>query len=483
MKKIIFSLLFILPLCFLQAQEALTLEAVIQQAKAKSIRSKQIENRYQNSYWRNFAFRRQFLPSLNFNGTLPEIQRSISSVTQNDGTEIFVNRNVLSNRANLGLNQAVPFTGGNLFVRTGLDNIQLSGNTNSTTYLSRPLEVGYSQNVFGFNQFKWDRKIEPLLFNEADLLKTEEIEALSIEAVNRYFDLLRDQLALENAKNNYANNDTIYKIGKGRYGYGKISENELLQLELSLLNSEMALDQRRLNLELSRQKLATFLGYPSQQDIELKIDTIIPEYIVSFEEALSYAKQLNSLQVQQKRRAYEAEMNVARVKSNNRFNFNLNATFGLSQTAETIEGAYENPQNQEYVSLGVNIPIIQWGAGRGRIKQAQANAELVRSTIEQEAIDFEQDIYEKVATYNLNRKQLLISKRAREVAEKRFEVTKQRYLLGKILITDLQIAQTEKDNALLSYMNAFRVFWQSYYDLRRITHYDFEKQAVIGASE
>ena len=219
MKKLIVGLLTLLFLKVSTAQElALDLNQVIELAKSNSIRSKQIENRYQNSYWRNFAFKRQFLPSLNFNGTLPEIQRSISSITQPDGTETFVNRNLISNRANLSLNQAVSSTGGNLFVRSGLDNIQLSGNINSTNYLSRPYEIGYSQNMFGFNQFRWDKKIEPLVFTEANLLKTEEIESLSIQAVNRYFDLLRDQLSLENAKKNYANNDTIYKIGEGRYG-------------------------------------------------------------------------------------------------------------------------------------------------------------------------------------------------------------------------------------------------------------------------
>ena len=463
------------------AQHQLSLNDVINIAKEKSIRSKQIENRYQNSYWRNFSYKRQFLPSLNFDGTLPEFQRSIASVTQNDGTEIFVNRNLISNRANLSLNQIVPQTGGSFFVRSGLDNIQLSGSTKSTTYLSRPVEIGYSQNIFGFNPYKWDKKIEPIAFNEAQLFKAEEVEALSIEAVNRYFDLLRDQLSLENAKNNYSNNDTIYKIGKGRYAYGKISENELLQLELSLLNSEMAFEQQQLNFELSRQKLATFLGYPSQEKLALTLDTIIPSFEVKYIDALNYAKDYNSQQTQQKRRALEAEMNVSRVKSENRFNFNLFASFGLSQTASNIDDAYTSPQNQEFVSLGVNVPILQWGLGKGRIKQAQANADLVRSTIEQERIDFEQDIYEKVATFNLNRKQLKVSKRAKEVAEKRFEVTKQRYLLGKIIITDLQIAQQEKDNALISYMNAYRIFWQSYYDIRRITHYDFEANKIIGS--
>lgn len=479
MKKTSTIIICLFAILYSTAQQQLSLNDVINLAKTNSIRSKQIENRFQNAYWRNFAYKRQFLPSLVFDGTIPEIQRSISSVTQNDGTEIFVSRNVISNRANLSLNQIIPQTGGSFFARSGLDNIQLSGNTNSTTYLSRPIEIGYSQNIFGFNRFKWDKKVEPLFFSEADLLKTEEVEALSVEAVNRYFDLLSDQLNMENAHQNLLNNDTIYKIGKGRYSYGKISENELLQLELSLLNSDIAYERQKLNYELSRQKLATFLGYSSQEKIELSLDTVIPDVQVSLVEALNYANQYHSAIVSQERQIVEAEMNVARVKSENRFNFNLFASFGLSQTADNIDDAYREPQNQEFVSMGVNVPIMQWGMGKGRIKQAQANAELVKSTIEQERIDFEQDIYEKVARFNLNKKQLEVSKRANEVAEKRFEVTKQRYLLGKILITDLQIAQQEKDRALISYMGAYRSFWQSYYDIRATTHYDFEKNSLI----
>lgn len=480
MKKTLIIISCLLSVLFVEAQNKLSLNDVIIQAKEKSIRSKQIENRFQNSYWRNFSYKRQFLPSLLFDGTLPEFQRSIASVTQNDGTENFVQRNLISNRANLSLNQLVPQTGGSIFVRSGLDNIKLSGNIETTTYLSRPVEIGYSQNIFGFNRYKWDKKIEPLIFDEAELLKTEEIEALSIEAVNRYFDLLRDQLSMKNAEKNFMNNDTIYKIGKGRYAYGKISENELLQLELSLLNSEMAFEQQKLNFELSRQKLATFLGYPSQADIELVLDSVAPSFEVKYLDALNYANQYHSQKTRQERQIFEAEMNVAKVKSENRFNFNLFASFGLSQTADNVSDAYVSPQNQEFVSMGVNVPLVQWGLGKGRIKQAQANAELVKSTVEQEIIDFDQDIYQKVAAFNLNRKQLKVSKRAKEVGEKRFEVTKQRYLLGKIIITDLRIAQQEKDNALISYINAYRSFWQSYYNIRQATHYDFENNRIIG---
>jgi outer membrane protein TolC len=481
MKNILFILLLSLLLDFSsKAQHVLSLSDVINEAQKNSIRSKQIENRYQNSYWRNFSYKRQFLPSLVFDGTLPSIERSIVSVTQPDGSEIFTNRNVVSNTASLSINQLVPFTGGSVFMRSGLQNIELSGNAESTTFLTQPVEFGYSQLLFGFNQYKWDRKIEPLYFNEAELLKTEEIEELSIESVNRYFDLLRAQLSMENAEKNLLNNDTIYKIGKGRYGYGKIAENELLQLELSLLNAELAFEQEKVNFEINRQKLATFLGYSSQEKISLVIDTITPTLEVDYNEALNYSNQYNSILTQQERRIFESEMNVARVKSNNRFTLNLSASFGLTQTADNLNDAYQNPQRQEFVSLGVRAPIIQWGLAKGRIKQAQINAELVQSTVDQEKIDFEQTIYMIVAQFNLNKKQLSVSKRAKEVAAKRFMVSKQRYLIGKIIVTDLQIAQREKDNALISYINAYRTYWQSYYDIRKITHYDFVTKAVIG---
>ena len=139
MKNIYLLLICIFLGTISQAQIQLSLKDVISLAKTNSISSKQIENRYQNSYWRHFSYKRQFLPSLVFDGTLPEFQHFIASVTQNDGAETFVNRNVISNKANLSINQLVPLTGGNIFVRSGLDNIQLSGNTQSTTYLSRPI--------------------------------------------------------------------------------------------------------------------------------------------------------------------------------------------------------------------------------------------------------------------------------------------------------------------------------------------------------
>ena len=56
----------------------------------------------------------------------------------------------------------------------------------------------------------------------------------------------------------------------------------------------------------------------------------------------------------------------------------------------------------------------------------------------------------------------------------RFDVAKNRYAIGRIDTGDLYIAQSEKDAALLSYVEALRNFWLAYYRLRRLTLCDFE---------
>jgi outer membrane protein len=76
---------------------------------------------------------------------------------------------------------------------------------------------------------------------------------------------------------------------------------------------------------------------------------------------------------------------------------------------------------------------------------------------------------------------VLISAKADTVATKRFDVAKNRYVIGKIGISDLYIAQSEKDAALQAYVQALRGYWSAYYRLRRVTLYDFaEKHEIDG---
>jgi len=77
------------------------------------------------------------------------------------------------------------------------------------------------------------------------------------------------------------------------------------------------------------------------------------------------------------------------------------------------------------------------------------------------------------------RRNLVLSAKADTVAGRRFEVAYNRYVIGRIAIDNLYIAQSEKDAALTQYVQALRGYWVAHYTLRRVTLYDFEAGAVI----
>ena len=50
--------------------------------------------------------------------------------------------------------------------------------------------------------------------------------------------------------------------------------------------------------------------------------------------------------------------------------------------------SYRNPLDQQYVSLSVVIPILDWGRGKGQVRVAKSNIELVDTQVEQGLTDF-----------------------------------------------------------------------------------------------
>ena len=81
------------------------------------------------------------------------------------------------------------------------------------------------------------------------------------------------------------------------------------------------------------------------------------------------------------------------------------------------------------------------------------------------------------------RLQIDITRKADEVAQERYNVAQNRYLIGKIDITNLNIALNEKDEAKRSYIDALKSFWVAYYELRRITLYDFANRQLLYVPE
>ncbi len=457
-----------------------TLEDAIEIAKTQSPDAFNSKQQFRSSFWEFKSYRATNLPALSLTATVPSIQQTLSPYLNPDGTQSYIRQQNLSASANLALTQKLGLTGGTLYLSSGLQGVNNFKTENPISYMSTPVNVGYYQPIFTYNPFRWDRKIQPLKYDLAKRKFLEDIENISINTTNYFFSLLQAQLDQKIALTNLNNYDTLYRIAKGRFQLGKIAENDLLQLELSFLRAQANVERSALDLDNALFRFKSYLRIKDTTHIELQPPTDIKFFRIDPLAAVEQANKNTSTALDFKRRLLEAARDVNRAKMEGRFDAELNAVIGLTQSGTTVPDAYTNPLDQRQVSLGLTIPILDWGVARGKIKMAQSQEEVVKNSVEQDIIDFQRNVYLKVVQFNMQQNQILIAAKSDTVAKKSYEVTKGRYLIGKMVsILDLNNAQVETDNSQKSYYQALQTFWRSYYELRKLTLFDFRSNSMI----
>nr|WP_250161284.1 TolC family protein [Algoriphagus algorifonticola] len=458
---------------------------MVQRAKDRSPAALRALTRKENRYWQYRLFRSNYNPQLRLNGTIPSYSQAFNSITQPDGSIEFlqVRQNFMD--LELGLQQVIAPTGGIISVNTStnrFDNFLAGPNEIQTRWSGVPVNVRLQQPLFAYNQFKWDKKIQPLLFEESKREYVQEMEEVSLFVTQLFFDYLIAQVNLQVATQNLENTEEIFSIEKKRYELGTTFEDRLLQVELQALQARQDLAQAKLDLESSALSVNSFIGLDPSTKISLLSPENLPDFEVNVEEAIRLAFQNRSEALGFDRRKLEAEAQVAEAKGQ-RIGMQLNASYGYNNAAFAFPDIFNNPNTQALVNLGVSVPILDWGRNKARMAQAEANQQLVNYTVQQDVINFEQEIFTKVKNFLMIKERLNVTKTSDEVAQRRYEIALKRYQTGNVTVTDLNIAQNEKDSNKRAYFNALKDFWVAYYELRALTLYDFEKEELLYKPE
>lgn len=476
------SLVFASPVYSQQSNEdlgVLTLHECIEIAQDQSAIAKAARYSLIASKWRYQSFRADLLPSLSLSGDAPNYNKSIFSNILDNGQVTFSSRTQSEASASLSIDQNILPTGGRLSLSSGITKLGIFEGENTYLWQSTPLVIGLNQPIFQFNDLKWSNRLEPLQYEIAEKEFVEEMESIARTVTQSFFDAYLAQINLQNAEFNVARNDSIYQISQGRYNVGSIAENDLLQSELALRNAEAELTRARIEFDRSLNDFKILLGYPTDVELELQEPEELPEISVDIEQAKQLAMENNSEALTYRLNEIQADRNLAQAKSEGTFSASLNASYGLNQTSADFAQLYEDPQNRQFISLGFQIPIFNWGKQKAQISAARNQQREVANSIEFQRRQFNQQVEYTVSQFLQLGGQVELAAKADTIAQRRYNVAQNRYLIGKIDITNLFIAQNEKDAARRSYIQALRTFWTGWYNLRELTLYDFEDNQPI----
>ncbi len=455
------------------AQKQLNLSDVINIARENSFSAQLARYSYMASYWTYRSFKAQLLPSMNLSGSLMNYNRSfVEARNYEDGKIAYVENNSLSNSLSLSVDQNILATGGTISLQSYLYRLD-QFNYNLKTYNSQPVRISYTQPLRAYNDLKWEKKTAPIEYTIAQKKYLESMEDITITATSLFFSVLSAQSNYQQSIKNYEDRQELYEIAKKRFELGTITKSDILQMELSLLNEQVAVNDNKIDLNDRLYSLFSYLRITDYEGVELIPPYTIPEIFMNTQDVMQKALDNTSYLHSQQLSVLESEKNLARVKATKGLQVRLNSEIGFTQTGNDFKSAYSRLKDNEIIGVSVSMPIFDWGVSKGRVKMAEAQVEITKTRIEQEQLEFNQTINRKVMQFNSHSVQCKNALRAQDISAERYEISKKRFSSGAISVTDLNTAQSEMENAKSQYLNHLRTFWTDYYDLEKITLYDW----------
>ena len=471
--------------CLLFAQDEgvryITLHDAIALARKQSVDAASALVQLKSAYWSYRTFRANLLPEVNFSATFPSYSKNYSIYQQSDGSHTYVRNDYMNLNGSLSIDQSIWFTGGTLSLSTSLDFLsQIGAGRDGRQFMAVPVVLTLNQPIFGVNGVKWNRRIEPLRYTEAQANFLSTTEKVTMSVIQYFFNLLLAQENVNIARQNLKNAEKLYEVAESKRRMGRISENDLLQLRLNILNARSSLTSNESNQKAQMFSLRSYLGLDSEEELVPVLPDSVPPLHLRYEEVLEKALANNAFAYNIRRRQLEADYEVAQAKGNRR-QVSLFAKIGITGSDNVFENAYRELKDNQVVEIGMSIPLLDWGKRRGQVKVAENNRELTRLQLRKERNDFNQNLFVLTEQFNNQVDQLKIAIEADAIAQKRYQTNMETFLIGKISTLDLNDAQTSKDDARRNRINELFNYWYYYYQIRSITLWDFEAKTNIDA--
>lgn len=444
--------------------------------KTRNFEIKHLE--YKNEVLEHEVFKKSLLPSVKINFTPISFNRSMR-LLQNFNTGEYSNVEEYSNMSNseISVSYPIPFTGGKLTIGSAISHIyEFSTNTNN--FNTRPFYISYQQKLFGDRKaYKYKKSISEEKQKIASKNFCIEIIKEQQVILNLFLEAYLAKLDQEHYEKALDVGDSLFQYAKIRRNIGKITEYEYNNIELQYIENKLNLHKAIYHKETCMRKLSH----------ELQEDNIVLGNLgqFTFPDSIEY-KQVLELSVRNHPLLQRIELNrinseydLYQCKINHGFNADISVSYGLNQYSKRINQAYINPNQQQAISILLNIPLLQWGANRNKIQIAKNNH--IKNIVEQESTihKFYEQIHDCVENYNRSRSMIEFSEKRYALSEKQYFQTIIQLLTGKVTAVELSNTEILKIQARNEYYSCLKDLYTSYFQLKEFTLHDFESNTDL----
>lgn len=432
----------------------------------------------------------RFKTHIDMNFVSPEYTETVRRFEDSTGLSFYPVKS-MNYQGNLVINQPLP-TDGNIFIRSGLSFDDNYFNADRSAYLNT--RIGFTQPIdafYGYNNIKSSFKQAELAFERSSKqLKREELN-LVYDVSNSFYNLLSVQKSVEIAQLDLERQTESFEITKNKFEAGLIREVDALQMEVDLNESQNNYDMALVSQNSAMNAFKGLIGLELSDSVIINSELSYEVVIVDPEKAVRLAL-ANRLEIREQEIQINLnEMNIKQQKSRGMIRGNLTAYYekvGVSSQnintslQTTLNNSFDDlvsrPQNFG-VGFNVTVPILDWGENKALVKAAEARLKqnlLRKGEVER---NIEREVMNLVDDLNSSLKRLQLLEKNLIVAEKSFQITRQRYSDGDIDSQAIALERNRMNNAYNSHLRAYINYQLKLADIMRKTFYDFSLNMEI----
>lgn len=471
--------IFIFLECGVYAQESilvLTLSDVVNHYALHSPAAKIEHLNFRNETLEYTNYRKSFLPSVSLTLNPVNFNRSLRLLqSPENGSYSYIEDYSNSASVGLSISQKIELTGGSLNIGTDL-NILDEYSRDYQSFSGSPFYINYSQNLWGGRK---RMRIEKKIRETRNLISIKQycgkLAEIQQRAAELYLATLSEKLSADLSIQNMAVNDTLLRLGKLKLENGDITAYDYKQIELQTLDAQYAYRQALKRYEETIRDLANYLMVDADS-ISIRIPQLDLPLSLDASTVSHHVQRNNPSVLEQQTKRLEAEQALFNARLETRFNGNVSLNYGLNQYAESLSAVYRNTNRRQSVSVGLSIPIWQWGINRNKRKIAENTYEASLLSVESSIREFEDDIKENIHTYNHSVCLWQLSEAYYRLAREQYAVAVKAFALGELSVYELTSARQKQDETMQQYYAAIKDAYSSYFRLRNLSLYDFRTE-------
>jgi len=475
MNRPLFTLLFIFSIVSTSAQELLTLSKAMEIAAQNSPDLKQSLLSVQRSEANLNA--EEAGTKTQFDLDLDPISYAISRRYSQDLSTWKTTEN-LTSMGELSISQPILLTDATI----GLTNSfgwqynydELGSGDGINKFFFNNLALRLDQPLFTANEQKMTLKELELDLEDTQISYA--LQKLSLESsiTQGFYSVYQNQMQLIIAQAEYDNQKKSFEIIKNKVEGGLVAREELYQAEVNLATSQSSLQNAIVNLEDQKDDFRVLIGVGFDFDftalVNVQSDSVPIDLTMAIDHALTVRQELRQREID----IETAQFNLLRTKNDDKFSGNLSLKVGLDGDNENLGRVYESPTTTPNIGLSFQVPIIDWGQRKSKIRSAELSIESQEINLTNERIDIVKSIRSLHRSLQNQLIQIDIAEQNVRNAQLTYDINLERYENGDLTSMDLQLFQDQLSEKRIAQTNAIISYKIELLNMKIQTLYDWE---------